>query len=253
MRQSYMTRYAPHDKKFDLSLIDNLACYSLATSILLIRYMGIQDLDDATFDQALDLFDSTKPHFAHFWDTCATFEETLGHEFTDEQSNPLLSSFFWHDRWFGPNTSRLTAVLRLLRMYPGEPTTHSVNTIFNKYAADLLRANVSAKPANATPWDDNMRKRYTIEGTMAEMLFQMGHRFDLEKLPRDTLQNVDLTLILLICIGLSRVGQEEITENSVAQLLKLGADANGLGYAITPLQIATDIRSVSIVEMLLKK
>jgi hypothetical protein len=247
MRQTYIW------KRFNLPLFDNLTCYSVVTSILLIRYRGIQDLDDATFDQALDLFDASSPHFDHFRDTTANFEKAgAAYHFGSEISNPLLTSFFWHDKWFGPHNSRSTAVLRLLRMFPGEPGQESVTTIFNKYADDLMTAYVALETRHATPWDNNVRKRYTLKGTMVEIIFQIGYRFNLEVVTRNNLQTVDLTTLLLICIGLSRVGEEETTMNSVTQLLELGADPNGLGYAITPLQIATDIRSVSIVRRLLE-
>ena len=210
---------------------------------------------DALSTLAFDLLDPSKPNFHILCAAASQLQRAnieLFHQYRWRQE-----SFFWafEWRWYPMDDNDAVHFLHisLMALGPGrfstDPLALAKKFLQRKDAYNFLRTQLDFTSSASFP-DDS---RYNFYGSVIEVLAQLGlmdNRMINLVLEYST-RLFDPSKVLLLCIGFHN-HKSCVGSCAVERLLELGADPNGTGYRVTPLQIAVYYYDFAGVSMLLK-
>ncbi|KAH7009774.1 hypothetical protein EDB80DRAFT_610302, partial [Ilyonectria destructans] len=227
--------------------------FSIVSSILAVHDWGPMLSRDITLsDLALAMFDPTNQHFQDF-KTAATYIGIYTDIFLDH--NLSISEQFWDLEW----TQRATNdnVETLLNLLLTDKSCRLGWNFIQRVAPGIwLQDSFGLKfeILDLKNYDDMVH--YNFQGTIVEFFAQLTDIWPsrLRLFLDHTVGFFDPSRILVISVGWhNHDGNHDCTDYCLlARLLQLGADPNGHGYRVCPLQIAAGAWDLEGVKVLLE-
>lgn len=239
-----------HYERITHAMEEDFNMYSIASSILATRAWGpALSADAAVCKLAFAMFNFANQHFAAFENIAACIECATGIfvdcRFPFEQ--------FWCLHWNQqPTNNDVRTLLNLL--YTDISGELGRKYIQSTHEENWLRSTVDIR---LETWDVTGNAP-NFKGTVVELFALLTGPYHLNLLLELAVGYFDPTNILLTSVGWH--GHERIFDRhghqqrlcSLARLLQLGADPNGHGYRICPLQIAVGAWDLNGVRVLLE-
>lgn len=238
------------------ALEEDFDLYSILSSILVVQHWGSKLFTDATLCKlTFALFDMTKPHFGDFR-TATECIDIVTQMLSDHDCN--CPEKFWKLRWTQPpgNTEVQTLLNIMLTEEMGNnelarkfiQSIHAGSWLQSSFALEIELGNLK-DAAEESSW-------YKFEGTIVELSALLYTQLPgpLDLFFEVAVGSFDPSRVLLSFLG----GHDHEAYNDcneccfLQRLLQLGADPNGHGYRICPLQIATVTWDLEAVEVLLE-
>ena len=203
---------------------------------------------------AIDILDPSKPHFPTLEWTAPLIITTSG---IFEDDLLFVNDIFYHTQFGSVDTMTAAHLLNLLFM--GLSSTE--NLILAKQfiqwfpAADFLRSNLTFEKVLADLATSEHRQ-YDFSGTIVEISAQIAafrrEQFDLLLEYSTGFYDPSAVLMSFIASHMCRSNRSSKNICALKKLLEAGADASGINYYVSPLQIAVVSWDFEGVSMLLK-
>ncbi|OIW22523.1 hypothetical protein CONLIGDRAFT_606829 [Coniochaeta ligniaria NRRL 30616] len=232
------------DNKIINDMEDDFNLYSIVSAIFAVSLWGQKLSTDANICKlAFAMFDVTNQHFNHFKDAAGKIESVTG-IFQDHNIDE-----FWDLDWERPpENSDIQTLVHL--MLSDQSLELARNFMKSTHTENLLQSSFDLKA------DISFLGRRTVKGTIVELFAVLGQNgWDrLRLLLELAAGQFDPTRILLSSVGFLHK-DDQVAYNPyciLTRLLQLGADPNGHGYRICPLQVATSVWDLEGVRLLLE-
>ncbi|KAK0706095.1 hypothetical protein B0T26DRAFT_725418 [Lasiosphaeria miniovina] len=245
--------YLGNEKIAD-AIEESFNLYSIVSSILAVKCWGQTLASDTTLcELAFAMLNATSQHFEHLAHTAACIENAT-HVF----SSDLLyeDEQFWNLSWRQlPTNDAVRTLINLL--FTDESSELGRKFVQSIRAGSWLQSSVDLSLPIWHPISEEAIELCQFEGTLVELfaLFSNGRSDALKLFLELVIGYFDPSKILLHLVGWhTHDGNDGSCNGSciLARQLQLGADPDGPGYRICPLQIAARMRDLKGVRLLLE-
>lgn len=228
--------------------------YSIVSTIIATgEWESALSADDCLCDLVFAVFDVSNHHFASFKNAAACIEVATGNfsEYCDMDSDECFWMLDWRKN---PTNNDVRTLVNLLVTAGGFDLGR--NYIQRAHEENWLQSSFELELEMYRPFSNSGDERYVFKGAVVE-LFAVLARDRWEHLGLFLELGVgyfDPTKILLSSIGWHGHDEHPTCKDNcfLARILQLGADPNGHGYRISPLQIAVGTWELDGVRALLE-
>ncbi|KAK3370926.1 hypothetical protein B0T24DRAFT_627387 [Lasiosphaeria ovina] len=239
------------NEKITDAVEESFNLYSIVSSIVAVRYWGhTLSTDTTSCELAFALFDATNQHFEHLVHAAACIEDS-----TQVFSDELLDDFrqFWALSWSQkPTHDAVRTLINLL-------FTDESSELGRKYIQSIRAGSWLQSSVNLVIWhqlSEEDTDRYEFEGTIVELFALLIYRWPeaLKLFLELAIGYFDPSKVLLHSVGWHCHYESFDCKGFciLARQLQLGADPDGPGYRICPLQIAARAWDLEGVRLLLE-
>lgn len=232
---------------------EDFTLFSIVSSILAVQYWGPMLSRDITLSNlALAMFDPTNQHFEYLKMAVIYIENS-----NEIFSNHTLSNVyqFWNLEWTQPATN--DNVETLLNLLLTDESSRLGRNFIQRVSPEIwIRDSFGLKFDAWELKDTDDMDCYNFQGTIVEFFAQLAKRLPshLRLFLDHTVGFFDPSRILVISVGWHYHDRNWDCKDYclVARLLQLGADPNGHGYRVCPLQIAAGAWDLEGLKVLLE-
>ncbi|KAH7126132.1 hypothetical protein EDB81DRAFT_730543 [Dactylonectria macrodidyma] len=242
-----------HDEKVANAMEDDFNLFSIVSAILAVHTWGPMLSKDTTLSGlALAILNPTNQHFEDFQLTAMYLENSTA-IFTNH--NYFRIGQFWCPGWTQPTTS--SNVATLLNLLLTDDSSELGRTFIQRVSPESwLRSSFGLELEVWHLTSDDHGDWYSFKGTIVELFAQLARTWPshLTLFLNHTVGFFDPSRILVLSIGWHDSDHKFVCKDHcpVTRLLQLGADPNGRGYRVCPLQIAAAAWDLEGVKLLLE-